>query len=103
MSERGNAVRFCRRRFPPLSRKVRPRGDGIFLLYPEFRLLSFFLSVLMSLFCTRRVLRFFAPGNFSVIRSLFFFVFLFLVTVVLRYPGFRFLSFFVSFDESVLQ
>ena len=30
VSERGNAVRFCRRRFPPLSRKVRPRGDGIF-------------------------------------------------------------------------
>ena len=30
VSERGNAVRFCRGRFPRLSRKVRPHGDGIF-------------------------------------------------------------------------
>ena len=30
MSEKGSAVRFCRGRFPRLSRKVRPRGDGIF-------------------------------------------------------------------------
>ena len=45
----------------------------------------------------------FLPGNFSVIRSLLVFVILLIVTVFLRYPGFRFLSFFVSFDESVLQ
>ena len=44
VSERGNAVRFCRGRFPRLSRKVRPHGDGIFLRYPGFRFLSFFVS-----------------------------------------------------------
>ena len=57
------------------------------------------MLVLTNLFCNRRVLRFLAPGKFSVIRSLLFFVFLLLVTVFLRYPGFRFLRFFVSFDE----
>ena len=46
----------------------------VFLRYPGFRFLSF-LSVLMNLFCNRRVLRFFAPGNFSVIRSLLFLCF----------------------------
>ena len=58
----------------------------------------------MSLFCNRRVLRFFAPGNFSVIRSLLFFVFLLLVTVFFAISGVQiFEFFFVSFDESVLQ